>query len=226
MRIISKITFFIFLLSLYSSSAMAASDLRLWLEAGLRYRITKKLHLGFDQHVRFDDDVSHVEEVSPEIFVRYRVVKFFRVGGGYRLIFEPLSDNGNSYTDIWHRFFVDFLFSHTMKPVTLRYRLRFQEQFGWPQDKTPETLQVKHTVRNKLGIHFNLGKGFTPFIAGEVFGRFGDKDGFLHKWRATSGLDYGYKSNEFTFFIGSEGLLDKSDEPTRIIFGLGYHYIF
>lgn len=77
------------LFSRTAGAARAASDFLLWTDAGITYDITKRFRFEFDQHVRWMDNASKIESISPEFALHYKLLKFFTVGGGYRLIIEP-----------------------------------------------------------------------------------------------------------------------------------------
>lgn len=224
MRTLYKICILAILLSLFASEALADSDFRLWFEGGLRYKITKKLTLGFDQHFRMMDDVTTIESISPDLSIRYRIVKFLRVAGGYRFIFEPLKRKGSTRYDTAHRFYGDIVLRHAFKPVTLSYRLRYQEQID-VRDGKRNKVKFRQTLRNKAQAAVKLGKGFEPYVSGEIYIRFKDPNGYLHKWRGTGGLNYTYKANEFTLYVRGEGWMDGSGQKASIV-GLGYHYHF
>jgi len=93
------------------------------------------------------------------------------------------------------------------------------------RERKKDTWRFTQTLRNKAEIGINLGKGFVPYISGEVFMRFKDPDGILHKWRATTGLGYTYKSHEFDLYFRGEGFLNNQN-VTRAILGTGYRYVF
>ena len=224
MKTVSRIAVIALVFTLWAGVAHAATDFQLWLEGGLRYPLTRNLQLRFDQHLRFDNNAQSVRRIMPDIAVRYRVVRWFRVTGGYRFIIEPLDDNGTKFIDLWHRIYADALFRHRMRPVTLSYRIRFQEQFGSPRGGGGMT--YIHTIRNRGKVAFDLGKGFETYIAGEFFIRINDPDGIWHKWRATAGLNYAYKAHEVGILMRGEGKLNNNNDPTLNILGLSYHYRF
>jgi hypothetical protein len=212
-------------LLLVAFPAGAASDFQLWTEAGVRVKLAKKWRLQFDQHVRFDHDLSATDSIMPEIAVSYRPARFIRLEAGYRYIAEPVDSREDTYLESWQRFFADVQLRHRFKPVTLRYRLRFEEEFGWPW-RNDEELVAQHTVRNRLGAEVKLPGGFVPFLSAELFLRIDDPDGALHKWRATAGLDWEIGPHVVTVFYRMEDMLDDAGDPTRHILGTGYHYAF
>ncbi len=216
----------VFVLFVGLPAKVVAGDVQLWTEAGLRYQINKEFRLKFDQHLRLDQDLSATDSIMPELAVSYRPVKFLRLAAGYRFIAEPLDSGQESYLESWHRFFVDVRLRHRLGPVTLRYRLRLQEQFGFPWAKG-EQLTAKHTIRNKIEVELNAGAGIKPFLAGEIFNRIDDADGPFHKWRVGVGLQYTLHDHRLALsYRREEFLFDDPDNETRHIVALGYHYRF
>lgn len=221
-----KIGVSVLFLLLFSNELYAGNTLALWLESGLTYRFNRKVHLDFTQYLRFDDYVRHIESISPELSIEYRPARFLRIGGGYRFIIEPLDYAGTSYTDTWHRFFADVALRHNFNPVRIRYRLRLQEQFGWPRNRQYPRAEYQHTIRNLVELEFAVNKHFAPFISGELFGRLDDNEGFLFKWWATAGFDIIFAPHSFQIFGRQEGKIQNSQVPYKTIIGLGYHYTF
>ena len=227
MRNIVRTCLIILLLSLLSTEAGASSDFRLWFEGGIRYKITKKLRFGFDQHFRLMDDASDIESISPDVHIRYRLLKYLRIGGGYRFIIEPLKRDGATRVDLSHRFYGDVILRNTFKKqrITLSYRLRYQEQIV-TRKGVRDTVRFRHTVRNKLQFDLRIKKWAKPFLNAEVFIRFGDPDGYLHKWRVGTGAKFMFKkAHEFTVSFRGEQFLDGSGDKAAIA-SLGYHYHF
>ncbi len=188
-------------------------------------KLAKKWRLKFDGHLRLERNLSAVDSVMPELAVNYRATKFLRLEAGFRYIAEPIESLEEIYVDSWHRFFAEAQLRQKFQPVTLRYRLRFDEEFGWPWDQNEE-LTVKHTVRNLLGAEMKLPGGLAPFLSGELFLRISDPDGALHKWRLTAGLDWELGRHTLTLYYRMEDPLGDPEDPTRHILGTGYHWAF
>lgn len=205
--------------------ASAGQDFQLWSEAGIRARIAKRWRLAFDGHLRLEKNLSAVDSVMPELSVSYRAAKFLRLEAGFRYIAEPIESLEDTYLESWYRFFAGARLSHRFKPVTLRYRLRFEEEFGRPWTKN-EALTAKHTVRNLLGAEVRLPGGFIPNLSCELFLRVADPDGALHKWRVTAGLDWEIGRHTLSLYYRIEDPLGDAEDPTRHILGTGYHYSF
>jgi len=203
------------------AQAADGHEFQLWTEAGLRYKLSKNLRLGFDQHFRFDKDASEVESIMPELYLTYRVIKRLRIRLGYRFMALPVTSQEDAYCDTAHRFYADLRYRYRAKPFRIRARLRYQEQFGWPWDEDGD-IQARHTFRQKLFFSVSTPLGLEPFVAGELFLRFGDPDGVLHKWRGSLGLSYELDRHELSIFYRAEGMLDDDTDPLYHILGLAY----
>lgn len=200
----------------------AAGDFQLWSEAGVRARLHKRLRLKIDALFRFDRNLSATESVAPQVALSWRAWKFLRLEAGYRTGIEPIESREPTYLDIWHRFHLDLRWRLPVNPVRFRYRLRYQEQFGWPWTDDPD-LVARHTMRHKLDVEWKAGAGLEPFTAAELFTCIADPDGPLHKWRITAGLDLETGDHVFTLFYRFEDMLDDPEDPDRHILGVEYH---
>jgi hypothetical protein len=216
----------VFLIALLFAGRARAADFQLWFETDLRYKATKKLDITFEQNLRLADNASRLESVMPELALRYEVFKFLDLQGGYRFIIEPEYSPGNNQYNKWHRIFFGAEASKKLKPFTLKYRFRFQEEFGWPYGSGGE-VNFKHTFRNRFAGELDAGRGFEPFISFELFLRAADNDGVLHKLRALFGSGYRLlKSHRISLFYGLEKMLNGSGNPLAMILGIGYRFSF
>jgi len=234
MKKLTLLCFLLVAICCQSRPAAAASDFELWSEIGLKYKLSKQFRFELDGMFRLDDNASRMQSLMPEFSVTYRAFKFLRFRAGYRYLLKPEYSSSTAYYS-WHRFFFDVRLRYRLKPFTFRYRLRYQEQFFIkPANSVLDSDIFKHTLRNKLQVEFDAGLGFEPFLAGELFIRFGDNDGLLHKWRATVGCDYQYDVHQFSLFYRLEGFLHSTqdssgivvDNPLANILGISYHYSF
>jgi len=224
MKIVALLGFLLVVICSQARPASGASDFQLWSEVGLKYKLSKMFRFELDGLFRLEDNASRMKSLAPEFSFTYRAFKFLRFRAGYRYAVKPEYTDGSPTYYSWHRFFFDVRLRYRLKPVTFKYRLRYQEQFM--VDNGFDSI-YQHTLRNKLQVEFNAGLGFEPFVAGELFIRFGDNDGLLHKWRATVGCDYQYEAHQFSLFYRIQGMLNGSDEPALAnILGISYHYSF
>lgn len=211
------------LLLLVASPARAESDFELWTEAGITYKLSKRFRLGFDQHVRFDDNASRIERIMPDLHLRWRPKKWVYFQVGYRFLAQPQYTLGETYWDAWHRPYGDAGLKGKVGHLGVDYRLRYQEQFGWPYDEDGDIVH-KHTIRNRLSVSWDFTPDLSLGTKNELFVRINDPDGALHKFRSLLELDWQLHHHEFTVFVGVDKPLDDDDEPTARILGLAYHH--
>jgi hypothetical protein len=198
--------------------AHAESDLQLWLEPGIAKRFDKRWELSFDQHLRFDQNLSRVQAVMPELALAYRLHKLLRVGIGYRLQYER---NKDGVMVLRHRGQVEVRPRYEIGGVQLTHRLRFQEEVrgSFASD------DLRHTIRNRLAIALEVTKPLVPAISAETFHRLGDGDTIhLQKIRLTAGASYELDDSEIELFYRIEVAQYDPTDPTPHIIGVGYRY--
>lgn len=198
------------------SSAHAQSDVQLWVSARVRFDLPEGFRLSLDQQVRFDEDVSRLSEVIPELRVGYKVAKWLRLAAGYRFIYAR--DDGGDFEEA-HRVHFDVRFRGDLDPVRIGYRLRFQDRI----EDEGSSRDNRLTLRNRLGIRVDTDTLFTPSLSAEVFSRLnGDKATAVRKWRITVGGSFDLDDHELGFFYRVQVPVDQGDDPTLHIFGLEY----
>lgn len=203
------------------ANADAAGKGQAWVSGGVRYRPTKGLWLGFTQHLRWDNRTSPVRKFMPQFTGRYRIARFLRVGGGYRLIVERYREfvpaEGLQFRyRVGHRVFLDLRPSYKAGSVRFDYRLR--AQVTGVEGVAP----VETVVRHRVGIRVETDAGLSPYLNGELFVLLGEAGG-LTKWRVTLGLPYEFGAHEIDVFYRAQRPTGTGAE-TWHIFGLGYRY--
>lgn len=193
-------------------------EAQLWLSSGLRFRPIRSVRIDFDQGLRFDEDISRLSEVLPELSVSYDPVRFLRLGVGYRVSFEV--ENEGDFED-YHRLHLDARLRGEIDRVELSYRLRFQERL-WSDGGE---LQARHVFRNRLQIAIDTDSPFTPSLSGELFMRVGhDEIASLPKWRLTAGVTIDLDEHTLEVFYRFEAPIEDETDPRLHILGLGYRY--
>jgi hypothetical protein len=199
--------------------APAAADTQLWTELGIRHDLDKKVTLSFDQHVRFDADVSRIGSAMPEPGVSYRVEKWLRAGVGYRYEYER---NNNDELVSRHRAYAWARVRRVVADVVqLSYRFQLQEQ--WRPDANPVN---RHTVRNR-GDAAYLGLGaLVPGVSVETHHILNEEGNTIHLGKVwlTAGLEWERDAlGVDVFYRLITGQYDSS-EPNGHVIGLGVHY--
>lgn len=203
---------------LVSTRARADEDVQLWTSAGVRYRVSKDWRLEYEQHLRFDQDVSRMESVKPELGVSWKATDLARMGLGYRYSMERNKD------DEWrpeHRLHVQGALGTEFGPVSVAYRMRFQERLEFTGD-----FESKHTLRHRIGAEVDTDTGFTPSITLEGFTWITESGTPVReRWRFTGGLEVKLdKKHVGEVFYRREVPIYDTRDPIEHIMGLAYQY--
>ena len=146
--------------ALLGRNAAAETDAQLWLSANARYKPISKMRLELTQHLRFNENVTRVESVMPELEVQYRPFKPLAVKIGYRYIQER-TKNGDF--EPAHRYHVQLSTKKKFGPIEIGYRLRYQEKHE------PDEFDYTMRLRNKISAEWDTDTDYTPMIFTEIF---------------------------------------------------------
>jgi hypothetical protein len=199
-----------------AGTSRADSDVQQWNELGVSYGLSKQTSVSFDQHLRFDEDLSRVEAVMPEPGIQYRLRRWLRLGAGYRLQYARGNDDD---LRVRHRFHVNARLRQDIDRVRLDYRLQLQEQLR-PGAKEP----VRHTVRHRVEVAYREYKPWIPAASVEGFVGVANGDPVhLDRVWLTIGGSHDRKQRTIDAFYRVEVPIEQ-DSPTLHIFGLGVHF--
>lgn len=195
--------------------ANAQSDGQLWMKAAAEYGLDKKTELIFEQHLRFDQDITRVASVMPEVGIQREVTRWFRAVVGYRFIYRRENDGDMNWG---HRLFADAKFRARIRMFRLQYRARIQGQ--WLDEK-----ESRYKLRNELEAKLKVFRKWDPYAAAELFNRLDDDDETFgaDKLRLTIGTqrDLGKKQAIDVYYRVQLPRRDSSD-PVEHIAGLSY----
>ncbi|MDF1564433.1 MAG: DUF2490 domain-containing protein [Deltaproteobacteria bacterium] len=197
--------------------ARAAPEAQLWLEGGVRYRPVKELWLSFDQHLRWDNDLTRLRKIMPELGLRYGVHKNFRAALGYRLIAE--GNNQRQFTTA-HRVMLDLLPRYRVGEVTLAYRARLQLTSGASGSGDP----LEPVLRQRIGLAYGTELGVEPFVEAELYLQLGGGTTGATKWRLTLGAAYSIADHDCELFYRVQRPIGDPNPDTWHILGLGYRF--
>ena len=191
-----------------------AADTRLWLSSGLDIEPTKKLDVKLTQHVRFEDNVSSLDTIIPELELEFAPLKWAEIGGGYRYIAKW---NKELEYDPAHRAQGDLGFKKEFKKWEPSYRFRIQR--SWEQDKT---LKIETRRRHRFKLTHDTTKELDLSIAGQTF-----RDPSLDVSHATLRLTAGAKfkikkDHKLSVAYNREAPLSRIETTEQHIFSLGY----
>lgn len=198
------------------TATAARADVELWNELGVKYDVSDDVAVTFDQHIRFDQDVSRLGSFMPELGAGYRPKKWIGFAIGYRLEYERDND-GNMRTH--HRFFARIRPRYDVGKVRFDYRLQLQDTLR-PDDPDDRWRQ---TVRNRLDVSYREYKPWFPSVSAETHNTI-DQNFQLAKIWLTAGVAYSKKKEEVEIYYRAE--LPQADpmDPTVHIIGAAFHH--
>jgi len=142
------------------TTASAENEVLLWNSASVRYKPHKQIKFELSQHFRFDQNITQLESIMPELEMEYRPTKWIDVGVGYRYIYER-TKNGD--LEPAHRYHIQAATSQDFGPIELSYRLRYQEKHE------VDEYDYSSRLRNKLSLEFDTDTAYSPILSAELF---------------------------------------------------------
>lgn len=210
---------FLFFLSFFviaqeiGPSPKGQKDFQLWLDAGLNYKVNKKLDLNFEAAYRRDNNLANLNENYLELQVRTDPYKFLVFSGGYRL-------SGWFDEYIVNRLFAFARFSFNLDRFRFQYRIRYDYNFNPKYGKLP-----KH-FRNKIRIKYRTKKlPLDPFVAYELFYRSNYYEQRFSQQRFDVGMDYSIsKKHKIRFYYRYQQRLNTYAPDKNFILGISYAF--
>ena len=198
----------------------ARADVESWTEVGVEADVADDWSLSYDQHIRFDEDVSRLYAVMPEVSVDYKPVKWLGLGVGYRL--QYTRDGAEDDMRTRHRFFADAQTRRDVGKVRIAYRLKLQDQLR-PDDPDDRWRPV---ARNRLEVAYRGFKPWYPAASVELHHGLDGEDQavFLEKVWLTVGGAYSKKKKDLEIFYRAELPQVDAMDPTVHILGAAYHH--
>ncbi len=177
----------------------AEKDLGMWWSASIETKpfrssrivekdFFRKFRVAFEFGHRRNENMQFLDQNYIDLSAKYRVKKWFRVASTYRYSMR------DKYSMNRSRFVVDANLRKDMKRYTLKYRLRYQHNFG-PLPPIPDL----RSIRNKVQLAYNIRKfKVDPWLGAEVLSAFNYKDREVSAVRYELGMDYSInKVHEF-----------------------------
>jgi len=206
------------------SQSEDTDDLESWKSVNLKYKLDKKWEFDFEGQLRLKNDISEISEYFGEFNAEYSVTKAFKLGAGFRYIWE--NDNVGAIQGYENhlRYHFDVSYKHKINDFSLKYRLRYQNKNELGVDDNAN----KHfRLKTSLGYNFKNWK-LDPKLSAEIYhhSETGEEDGF-DKYRLTLGTEYKFKkSGTIGLFYRIEKELNETIPETTNIIGLKYSYTF
>lgn len=194
-------------------SPVSQKDFQLWLDAGLSYKVNKKLDLKFEAAYRRDNNLADVNENYVELQAQTDPFKFLVLSGGYRF-------SGWFEQYIVNRLFTFARFSFKADRFKFQYRLRFDYNFNLSYGNLPNHL------RNKIKVTYRTRKfPLDPFLAYEMFYRTNYFDSRISQQRFDIGLNYSIsKKHDLKVYYRFQQRLNSIAPDKNYILGISYSF--
>jgi hypothetical protein len=220
----SSIVNLILVFSLCLASAKAQiDDSRLWTSVNIKHKFSRKTTMSFVQELRFDHDVTEVDQLFSDLGVEYEAFKNFKVALNYRFI----NKNKFTYYEKAHRMYADVSYKYKGKRFSYTLRERIQDEyaaiFSSENGKIPEWLS-----RTKLTITYNPDSPYKPFISTEAYyliDNAKEKGEGFSRMRYSIGTDYEF-NRMHSITIAGIYQSEFSPEFNSLVLALGYTYEF
>ena len=192
-------------------SPVSQKDFQLWLDAGLAYKVNKKLDLKFEASYRRENNLADINENYIELQAQTDPLKFLVLSGGYRL-------SGWYQQEIVNRLFAYARFDFKADRFRFQYRLRYDYNFN------AESSNLPANIRNKVKVKYRTRKfPLDPYMAFEIFFRTNHDDRRLSQQRFDLGLDYSLaKKQDLSVYFRFQKQLNTVAPAKNYILGISY----
>jgi len=198
-------------LCLFIPCVYGTDDNELWTSVSIEKKLPYSLKLEFEQELRLDDQLSTFKQTFSELSLSYKVFDGFSLQIPFRY---------STYKDkIKQRLSFGGSYRYSFKPMSLKYRTRFQRTFE--EGEITEDL-----IRNKFTIEYKLDKNIEPYVSSELFHSYSEDPVQFDEYRISFGLrvDIMERSSIKIFYIFKKEDLTKSDPDEIGVFGLAYSF--
>ena len=183
--------FLIVLLSiclLSKSGSAQIDDTRLWTGITLKHKFTRKLTGAVTEQIRFNQDISRVDQIFTEAGAEYEIKKNFKVALNYRFI----NKNKDTYYSKSHRIYADL--SYKYKPARFAFTIRERLQEEYTSINSSENGKIPEwALRSKLTIAYDTESRYKPYAEFEMYylikNSKNDPNG-ITRYRYSTGVEY------------------------------------
>ena len=200
------------------------SDANLWTRFALKYDLSKKTRLAFEEEFRFFNNVSMLEQNHTEIGIKSEILDRLDVGAYYRFIYKTALDRHYSFG---HRGWLQIEYLLLDKDLEISVRNRLQASVRDVQSSENGDNPDWYS-RYKLSIEYKPKKAvWVPggdiefWHALKPYGK-----PSIDKLRATLGLEYRYNSNwRWQIFYALQKELQVANPGIDHIWGIASTYL-
>jgi len=217
--LVSAVLFF------HKSSLAQSEDLNLWSRIAVKYDLSDKTRLAFEQELRLNENLARFDDTHTELGVSYDFNDHWEGGIYYRFVYE---NNPDRFYSIGHRGWLQLEYSNQWSNIKASLRNRFQSTYtdinSSDNGKNPDSY---NRTKLKLAIDPAAGKKIEPYASIE-FWYLLDKGvpGFIDQSRGVAGIEYKHSRNvRWDFFYAYQRELQVNRRDVDHIIGIGYTYL-
>jgi len=196
-------------------------DIQLWTGPTVKYNISKKIRLDFEQQFRFKENISTYNYTLSEFGLKYKLFEYLDLKATFRQSFLPSRNTGTEISDNnKSRVYLDASTGIKIFNTGIKAGYRFRYEHSWENI----TLVPSDYLRNRFELDYNLSKLVDPYADWESFFRLNRKNEFRQN-RCRIGLNWNIskKLNIDSYYLYMKDINVKNPE-TNFIIGLQVEY--
>ena len=204
------------------------SDFGAWATLSLEKKLKRNFSATLSEEIRFFQNLQRFNLAYTNVGLSYKLNKAIKFSAVYRFIQKSRDENTISWR---HRIYVDLQIKQKYYPITIAYRTRLQSQvrdfYTSDDGKIPERYW-----RNKLDLRYEIGYGFSPYIADEFRYQFKndrniEANNKFNRGRYYLGVQYQYtEAKTFDLYFMNQREFNVNNPERNYIIGLEYAYSF
>lgn len=203
----------------FAADESPPSESELWLAAEARWEFVDDFHLSFGPELRFNEGMTRLDEILPEVAVSWNALDWLKVGVGYRFEANRRKDGDFRFG---HRGHVESVVSYEIGPVELSYRLRFEHTVA----RKDEDVLLSDELRQRLGVDLKLHDIVRPFVETEFYAELNRDPVAFTQANITGGVAFKFDDHRVEAFYRNRRPINLPEEPIVHVLGLGYRFDF
>lgn len=196
-------------------------DFQNWNKISIEKEVIDDLSISLDQEVRLHNNASALKDYISVIGGSYRINKYAKVQGLYRLTVSNDFEEGTSYN---HRWYADAMLRYRYARFIFGYRCRYQMAYE------DYNINRWHHIRNRFSVKYDIPKSkILPYAQYEFYYSLNNPiQNSIEKTRYTFGLEYALtKDIDVSAFYRIQKRRNYGSKPyDRYILGISASYSF
>jgi len=225
MRILKPTITLLLFCSLALSGQAQQQDLQMWVSAGFRADLSRKIRFSIEEEARYFENISRLDKLNSDLTLDYELTNSLSCGVLYRLISNR---NANGYYDLDHRFNLHLEYQHSVRAWSFGAELKAQKTFDQFSGLTDRFLPENYIrVKGELS-RLLIDRKSEPFVSLELWYYLPQgQNAFIDQYRLTAGLKYKVdKTNRLSVFYRIQQEIQVKDPLFAHILGAGYTFVW